>query len=108
MVIVMAIHFLLSAQARTLAVYKVIQMTKEQAFIAFKEIRWGAGEQVTCPHCQVTEKHYFIRGRQQWRCQSCNHTFSVTSGTIFAFHKLPLKVYLAAIVRYLVIFWPSA
>jgi transposase-like protein len=38
--------------------------------------------------------------RKQWRCRDCGHTFSVTSGTIFAFHKLPLKVYLAAIAIY--------
>lgn len=45
-------------------------------------------------------KHYFIKTRRQWHCRDCNHTFSVTSGTIFASHKLPLKVYLAAIAIY--------
>ena len=30
----------------------------------------------------------------------CGHTFSVTSGTIFAHHKLPLQVYLGAIAIY--------
>jgi len=45
----------------------------------------------------VVGKHYFQRTCKQWRCKDCSHTFSVTSGTIFAFHKLPLRVYLAAI-----------
>lgn len=93
-------HFLLSAKARTLSVRQVMEMTETEAFEVFKEIRWGVGEEVACPVCGVVERHYFQRTRRQWRCKSCNHTFSVTSGTIFAFHKLPLKVYLAAIALY--------
>ena len=33
-----------------------------------------------------------------FRCTACRKDFSLTSGTLFAFHKLPLRVYLAAIV----------
>ena len=51
-------------------------------------------------HAASVAKHYFIKIRRQWRCRDCNHTFSVTSGTIFDSHKLPLKVYLAAIAIY--------
>ncbi len=40
------------------------------------------------------ERHWFLLGRRQWCYKACTHTFSVTSGTIFA-HKLPLQVYLA-------------
>ena len=40
------------------------------------------------------------RQQHQWRCRACGHTFSVTSGTIFAYHKLPLQVYLGAIAIY--------
>ena len=93
-------HFLLSAKARTLSVRKVMELTNDQAFQLFKEVRWGAGEEVACPSCGAIGKHYFQRTRKQWRCKDCNHTFSVTSGTIFAFHKLPLRVYLAAIAIY--------
>ena len=89
-------HFLLSAKARTLSVRQVCEMSEEQAFDLLKEVRWGSGD-VTCPCCGVVRAHYFVRVRKQWRCKDCNHTFSVTSGTIFANHKLPLKVYLAAI-----------
>ena len=71
-------HFLLSAKARTLSVYEIMQITHEQAFLLFKEMRWGK-EQPTCPHCDTQDHHYFIRGRKQWRCKCCNHTFSVTS-----------------------------
>ncbi|MCA3020181.1 MAG: IS1595 family transposase [Rhodocyclaceae bacterium] len=93
-------HFLLSAKARTLSVRQVFELTDQQAFETFKEVRWGSGSAVTCPCCGVVDRHYFIRVRRQWRCKDCSHTFSVTSGTVFAFHKLPLKVYLAAIAIY--------
>ena len=90
-------HFLLSAQARTLSVRQVFELSEQQAFETFKEVRWGKGEDVTCPHCSVVRNHYFVRVRRQWRCKDCAHTFSVTSGTMFAHHKLPLRIYLAAI-----------
>jgi len=93
-------HFLLSAKARTLSVRQVFALTDQQAFDTFKEVRWGHGEEVTCPSCGSVAKHYFLGTRKQWRCKDCKHTFSVTSGTIFANHKLPLKVYLAAIAIY--------
>lgn len=76
---------------------QVMVMSEEQAFELFKELRWGKEEKIACPICGVVDKHYFLRTRRQWRCKHCNHTFSVTSGTIFAFHKLELKIYLAAI-----------
>lgn len=81
----MSQHFLLSAKARTLSVRKVFAMTDDQAFSLFRELRWGVGEETGCPICASVAKHYFIRSRRQWRCRDCNHTFSVTSGTIFAF-----------------------
>lgn len=90
-------HFLLSAKARSLSIKRLHAMSDEQAFDLFRELRWGTGEEVTCPCCGSIAKHWFIKTRRQWRCKDCKHTFSVTSGTIFAFHKLPLKDYLIAI-----------
>ncbi len=48
----------------------------------------------------MVEEYWFLRSRQQWRCRACGHTFSVTSGILFAHHKLPLQVYLGAVVIY--------
>ena len=96
----MSQHFLLSAKARTLSVLKVMQMTDTDAFSVFKELRWGEGNEVSCPCCGVIGKHAFRRDRKQWRCLDCGHTFSVTSGTIFANHKLSLKTSLAAIALF--------
>ena len=93
----MSQHFRLSAKARTLSVLKVMQMTDTEAFMMFKELRrGGAGEEVACLCCGVIGKHAFRRDRRQWKCTDCSHTFSVTSATIFANHKLPLRTYLAA------------
>lgn len=93
----MSQHFLLSAKARTLSVRKVSNMTKAEAFAVFKELRWGDGDEIACPCCGAIGEHPFRKDRLQWRCRDCGHTFSVTSGTIFAHHKLGLKVYLEAI-----------
>ena len=96
----MSQHFLLSAKARTLSVLKVMQMNDVEAFRIFKELRWDTDDSISCPCCGVIGKHAFRRDRKQWKCRDCGHTFSVTSGTIFANHKLPLRTYLAAIAVY--------
>jgi hypothetical protein len=36
-------------------------------------------------------------GAPRFRCRACQKDFSITSGTLFASHKLPLRLYLAAI-----------
>jgi len=93
-------HFLLSAKARTLSMREVFAMSDDQAFEAFREVRWGRDGEPECPACGVVAEHWFLPSRRQWRCRDCGHTFSVTSGTIFAHHKLPLQVYLGAAVIY--------
>lgn len=53
-------HFLLSAKARTLSIKRLFDMSEDQAFDLFRELRWGKGEEVTCPCCGSVAKHYFI------------------------------------------------
>jgi transposase-like protein len=96
----MAQHFLLSAKARTLSVLQVNALSEDGAFELFKRLRWGEGEQVSCPACGVLHRHDFIQSRKVWKCKACSETFSVTRGTIFAYHKLPLRNYLAAIALF--------
>ena len=38
--------------------------------------------------------------RKTWRCAGWRDDFSVTSGTIFAFHKLRLRLYVAAVILF--------
>lgn len=66
----------------------------------FVRARWGDGGKQTCPSCGSIDQHYWIASRKQWRCREhgCSRVFSVTSGTAFADHKLPLKKILRAIL----------
>ena len=96
----MSLHFLLKAEARTLSMVQVLAMSDDDAFALFRHLRWGEGKEVVCPHCGMAHRHYFRPTRKIWRCAGCQEDFSVTSGTIFAFHKLPLRLYLAAAILF--------
>lgn len=94
----MAQHFLLSAKARTLTLQDIFTLSDSQAHDLFQQIRWPDTDgQPICPHCGVVDDHYWLSGFNRWKCSACKTNFSVTSKTIFAHHKLPLKTYLAAI-----------
>src|ERR1700730_16370643 len=93
----MAQHFLLSPAARSLNLAKVARMSDEEAHDAFRLIRWAdtKGEPV-CPRCQCNAT-YKYETRKLWKCKACSHQFSVTSGTIFASRKMPIRGILLAI-----------
>lgn len=91
----MAQHFLLSAAARTLSLASVARMSDEEAHAEFVKIRWTDGEPC-CPRC-ASKSVYTYKTRKLWKCKPCGHQFSVTSGTIFASRKLPVRDYLMAI-----------
>lgn len=90
-------HFLLSAAARTLSLAKVARMSDEEAREAFKAIRWADtnGEPV-CPHCDCAAVNTY-KSRPIFKCKGCDKQFSITSGTIFANRKMPLRDILLAI-----------
>ncbi len=94
----MSQHFLLSAKARTLSLASVLRMTDLEAEKMFRSIRWTAGKAV-CPHCECPTVYECRRpnGALRFRCKACRKDFSITSGTLFAHHKMPLQTYLAAI-----------
>ena len=96
----MTLNFLLSSKARTLSPIKMAQLSDSEARALLCQIRWGGEENVVCPKCGVQHIAYRIVSRNQWRCKHCNHTFSVTSGTIFADRKLSIQIYLYAIVLF--------
>ncbi len=93
----MAQHFLLSAAARTLSLRTVYVEGEEAAYQRFCRLRWPetAGVPV-CPHCGFDDA-YAITTRRKFKCKACHHQFSVTSGTIFASHKLAFVDLLGAI-----------
>src|SRR6266404_7676896 len=93
-------HFLLTSAARTLSLASVARMSDEEAERVFVQLRWADNDgNAYCPHCGCTIVYSCRRpnGALRWRCKACRKDFSVTSGTLFAFHKLPLRSYLLAI-----------
>ncbi|MBT3070821.1 IS1595 family transposase [Rhodomicrobium sp. Az07] len=96
----MAQHFLLSKAAKTLSLAQVFRMSDEKAEEVFAQIRWPETKGApVCPHCGGVDAYSARRanGSLRFRCRACAKDFTLTSGTLFASHKLPLRMYLAAI-----------
>src|SRR3982074_1334816 len=71
-----------------------------EAETTFKNLRWAdTNGAPVCPICGSLDAYEARRpnGSLRFRCKGCKKDFTVTSGTLFASHKLPLKSYLAAI-----------
>ena len=67
-------------------------MSDEEAHEAFKCIRWSDNDGTPyCPRCGGVAPFMPTRPRKLWKCKGCTHQFSVTSGTIFASRKLPVR-----------------
>jgi len=96
----MAQHFLLSAAARSLSPAKVMRMSEQEAQNVFARLRWPRTDgKPVCPGCGCQTRYDCRRtpDRPRWRCKACRADFSVTSGTLFAWHKLPMRTYLMAL-----------
>lgn len=91
----MAQHFLLSTQARTLSLSKVMRLSDDDAYATFRAIRWNDGEPI-CPRCGSVEVWTYAT-RRIFKCKGCGSQFSVTTGTIFASRKMAYRDLLAAI-----------
>jgi transposase-like protein len=93
----MSQHFLLSSAAKSLSLATVARMTEDEAWHAFRLIRWSdTGGEPVCPRCGCLDS-YIYKTRKVLRCKGCSHQFTVTSGTIFASRKMPIRDYLLAI-----------
>jgi transposase-like protein len=99
----MAQHFLLSKAAKSLSLASIFTMKDADAEMTFRRIRWADtdGEPV-CPSCGGMDAYDCrrLKGAPRFRCRDCVKDFSITSGTLFASHKLPLRCYLAAIALF--------
>lgn len=96
----MAQHFLLSRAAKSLSLASIFTMKDEEAEMAFRRVRWADTDGApVCPHCGGVDAYDCrrLKGAPRFRCRACVKDFSITSGTLFASHKLPLRCYLAAI-----------
>ncbi len=97
----MTTHFLSLSVARNLNLPTVLRMSDADAEVLFKRCRWPTtdGEPV-CPKCGSIGAYECRRPNRslRFRCKACAADFTLTSGTLFASHKLPLQIYLAAIL----------
>src|ERR1019366_2468638 len=81
--------------------------TEADAYKYLEGLRWP--EKPVCPHCGVTNDHYFLkptngvsrtttRGsesqRRVWKCKDCRKQFSVLTGTVFHGSRVPLQTWL--------------
>jgi len=99
----MAQHFLLSAGARSLNAAKIMRMSDSGVETVFLRLRWPETDgKPVCPDCGCTICYACRRpaGQLRWRCKACRGDFSITSGTLFAWHKLPLRTYLLAVAGF--------
>ena len=68
-----------------------------KCFQTVRDLRWPQG--VTCPHCtsgRITKQGHDTTqpARQRYRCQACQKLFDDLTGTIFAGHHQPLRVWI--------------
>src|SRR6188508_933189 len=97
----MSQHFLLTTAARTVSLKQILRMEEAEAWTLFCTIRWPETDgapvcpQCGCPTCWSCPRP---NGAPRFRCAACRRDFSPTSGTLFAFHKLEIRDYLAAVV----------
>lgn len=93
----MSQHFLLTAAARTLSLATVARMSDQEARTAFGAIRWADnGGEPYCGKCGCADVCTYA-SRPIFKCKGCGAQFSVTSGTIFADRKMPVRDILLAI-----------
>src|SRR6266446_271861 len=95
----MSQHFLLSAAAKTLTLGSVVRMSDSEVETTFIRLRWSDNNhEPYCPKCGGTIVYRSRRkGSLRWQCKACQKEFSLTSGTLFASRKMPLRSYLLAI-----------
>lgn len=96
-------HFLLSKAAKTLNLIEIFRMSDEAIEKLFAQFRWPeTGGEASCVHCGSVSVYDCRRpnGAPRYRCKDCGKDFSITSGTLFASHKMPLRIYLAAVLLF--------
>ncbi len=70
---------------------ELLVMSHREAWNLFVRMRW-LGEP-HCPHCGTTHPRLHTARAWQFQCRRrrCNASFSVTSSTVFADHRMPLN-----------------
>ena len=92
---------------RKFSLDELARLTDAEILQLFRTARWGKSDnpnEVVCPQCGKRHIAYWIRARQQWQwqwqCKHCQRRFSVTSGTVFANHKISLRKILICLFEF--------
>lgn len=94
-------HFLLSSRLRDFTLWEAANLTEEEAFWKFVDLRWGNRDQVVCPSCGSIGRTFARIGRWQLRCRHCDHHFSPLVNSPFADRKMEFKKLLMALCLYI-------
>jgi len=82
--------FHMTKQAVGFGLEDLESLSPKEAVFFMAELLWGSTKEMPCPHCATVDSHYWTVKELRWKCKCCGKRFSVTSGTVFADHKLPL------------------
>ncbi len=85
-----------------LTLQDITDLTEDQARMLLAEMRWGSTSEQMCPECSVVDSHYVRRARKQWECKHCRFSFSVTTRSPFADHKISCKKLVTAIFAFII------
>jgi transposase-like protein len=81
----------MSREAVNLPLADIYKLDEYECWKLFVEARFGGKDTVRCPYCGSIGTHYFRLHDRRWKCHGCKSTFTVTTGTMFAQHKLSLR-----------------
>ncbi len=95
-------HYLRSAAYRDFSKDDIYAMSDQDIHDWFCRLRWDSTTHQACPGCGLWESHYLRPARRQWRCKGCGRDFSVTSATVYANRKKPLRKILLLTFDYVI------
>ncbi len=89
----------MSRKAVDVSLQQVYDLSEAQAMDFLVRTRFGSWRTVRCSACGSIGKHFWRNSERRWKCVGCGGRFSITSGTVFAYRKLPLpKIIQAALL----------
>lgn len=84
-------RFHMSKEAVNFGLDDIEKLSSLDTVNLFAKALWGSDKEMPCPHCGTIAKHYFRVTELRWKCTCCGSRFSVTSKTVLADRKMPLK-----------------
>ena len=90
----------MSMDAVSVSIPEIARWTDKQCLDYLVQVRFGAWDTISCPHCGTLGDHYWRKKEKRWKCEGCGSTFSITSGTVFASRKKSLNHILTSVLMW--------